>query len=59
METLLILLSRYSGSGEAFVVGALQGLLIFGVIAIVGAIKGKRKDMDEITKNGKKDDSDW
>lgn len=59
MEALLILLSRYSSSGEAFFVGAMQALLFFGVIAIVRAIKGKRKDMDEVSKDDKNNNSDW
>lgn len=54
MDLLLVLLSRYESTGEAIFVGAMQGLLVFGVIAIVRAIKGNKKDWEDIDKNDKK-----
>lgn len=54
MDLLLILLSRYGSTWEAFFVGAMQGLLIFGVIAIVRAIKGNKKEWEDIDKKDKK-----
>ena len=43
-----ILVARYSSAGEAFVVGALQVLLVAGVIAIVNYFrKNKNKNGDK------------
>ncbi|MCR5013779.1 MAG: hypothetical protein K6A28_03280 [Bacteroidales bacterium] len=44
METILVLLKNYQSPGEAFVVGALQVLILYGIIAIVRAIKNKKAD---------------
>ena len=68
METLFILLKNYQSVGEAFFIGLMQGLLLFGVVAIYRAIKNAKqknhKDWNEVSKdetrnafNGKK--TDW
>lgn len=65
MEALFILLKNYQSAGEAFVVGTLSGIFMFGVVAISRAIGNARqknkKDFDEVSKNETKADhtSDW
>lgn len=49
----LILLTNYSSGGEAMFVGLLQGLLIFGVIAIWSAIRKKKKKFEDTDNDDK------
>ena len=55
MEALFILLKNYQSAGEAFVVGTLSGIFMFGVVAISRVISNARrknkKDFDEVSKN--------
>lgn len=54
MELLFVLLKNYQSVGEAFVVGALSGLFLYGVIAISNGIRNakqrNKKDFDEVSK---------
>ena len=55
MEALFILLKNYQSAGEAFVVGTLSGIFMFGVVAISRGIRNARqkntKDFDEVSRN--------
>lgn len=47
----MILLNRYSSPSEGIFVGAMQGLLLAGVIGIIALVKKKKKDGDENPKD--------
>lgn len=65
METLFVLLKHYQSACEAFVVGTLSGLFMFGVVAISRGVRNARqknkKDFDEVSKNETNTNhtSDW
>lgn len=68
MVTILILLKNYQSVGEAFFIGLMQGLLLFGVVAIWRAIRNakqrNKKDWDEVSKDetlnaSKSQKTDW
>lgn len=68
MVTILILLKNYQSVGEAFFIGLMQGLFLFGVVAIWRAIRNakqrNKKDWDEISKDetlntNKSQKTDW
>ena len=54
MEILFVLLKNYQSVDEAFVIGALSGLFLFGVVAIARGIseaqRRNKKDFDEVSK---------
>lgn len=59
MELLLILLKNGRHNPEDAVGAALAALAFTLIFGIVSRIKSKKKNMDEVSKDGKKDDSDW
>ena len=68
MNIIFILLKNYQSVGEAFFIGLMQGLFLFGVVAIWRAIRNakqqNKKDWDEVSKdetlnNSKSHKTDW
>ena len=59
MELLLILLKNGRHNPEDAVGAALAALAFSLIVGLISRIKSKKKDMDEVSKDDKKDDSDW
>lgn len=59
MELLLILLKNGRHNPEDAVGAALAALAFTLIVGLISRIKSKKKDMDEVSKDDKKDNSDW
>ena len=59
MELLLILLKNGRHNPEDAVAAALAAIAFTLIVGIISRIKSKKKDLDEVSKDDKKDDSDW
>ena len=59
MELLLVLLKNGRHNPEDAVGAALAALAFTLIVGLISWIKSKKKDMDEVSKDDKNNNSDW